>query len=229
MISLLLALLFNFSYAETRVYVGKASREGKPVYQERHVVSYEGGKVVQSESEYKGVDGTLLGKLVNDYRQQLMTPDHVMEDFRQKNKHGTRLKGAEIEVFNKDEKKNEEVKVLKLNSFGNRLAVGGQGLHYYLVAHMDEVLQKGKLDLKFIIPGKLDAYDFNLKIKEVKNGKIFMEVEIGNWFLRMFAPKLKLVYDEKTRHLLSYEGLSNLKDEKGNMMNVTIEYDYNQD
>jgi len=43
----------------------------------------------------------------------------------------------------------------------------------------------------------------------------------------MFAPKLILVYDRKNSRLLKYSGLSNIRDGKKDMMNVEIEYFYN--
>jgi hypothetical protein len=91
---------------------------------------------------------------------------------------------------------------------------------------MDEVIQKGKLTLKFMIPGPLDVYEFKLKVFKVMDDKVEFEVMINNWFLKLFAPKLKMIYELKSRRLLSYEGLSNLKGADGKLMKVEIKYDY---
>jgi hypothetical protein len=55
---------------------------------------------------------------------------------------------------------------------------------------------------------------------------VSLKVDIQNPFLRLFAPSLKIQYDPKTRHLLKYEGLSNIPNDNGKIQNVTITYDY---
>ena len=42
-----------------------------------------------------------------------------------------------------------------------------------------------------------------------------------------FAPHVDAEYDLKTRRLLRYEGISNLKDASGKHKKVTITYSYN--
>jgi hypothetical protein len=91
---------------------------------------------------------------------------------------------------------------------------------------MEEIISAKKLDLLFLIPGRLDAYNFYLKVKKSSSETVEFDIEIDNWFLRMFAPKLELVYDRKKGRLLLYKGLSNLTDENKKMMNVEISYKY---
>jgi hypothetical protein len=45
-------------------------------------------------------------------------------------------------------------------------------------------------------------------------------------FLKLFAPKLKMIYDPMKKRLLSYSGLSNIRTQEKEMMNVDIEYLY---
>ena len=104
--------------------------------------------------------------------------------------------------------------------------VGGQGLHYYLVSNFEDVLKKETLKLKFAIPGRLDVYDFYLKVRSKSPEKVVFEVEIDNWFLKLFAPKLKMVYDPIKKRLISYSGLSNIRTPGKEMMNVDIDYSY---
>jgi hypothetical protein len=42
----------------------------------------------------------------------------------------------------------------------------------------------------------------------------------------MFAPHVDAEYDLRTRHLLRYEGVSNLEDTSGKHKKVTITYSY---
>ncbi len=223
----ILLLILSFScFAETLTYEGVATIKGKTIYIEKHRVELNSkGQVLESETKYTDPSGTLLGVLKNDYRKVINIPDHEMHDIRKKTKHGTRLKGEQIELFSQDEGEKEETKVIK-NKVDKGLIVASQGLHYYLISHFEEMKVK-KFPLKFLIPGKLDSYTFILSyLGKTKDGLDEFEVEIDNWFLRLFAPSLILKYHPDTKHLIYYKGLSNLASEKGEMMSVEINYSY---
>lgn len=219
-------LMTGLAYGETQVYQSEATKDGKLVYREKHIVEFEGGEVKSSVTEYTAPEGKLLARLTNSYQKSLNSPENTMDDLRGKNKHGVRYAGDQLLMFNQDEGAREEIKKLDPEDSKGKLVVGGQGLHYYLVKNLEEVIKRGKLDLKFLIPGRLDAYDFYLKVAGKEEETVTFEIEIDNWFLRLFAPKLKLVYQRKTPRLLRYSGLSNIRDEKKEMMNVDIRYKY---
>lgn len=213
------------AYAETQVYEGEARLEGKVVYREKHTVEWTGSKVLKAITEYTSPDGKILARLSNDFSKSLNAPEHLMEDFLHKASHGVRYQGNNAQMFSKEEGK-EETSVVDKDDAKGKLVVGGQGLHYYTVAKLEEIVGQKKLDLLFLIPGRLDAYNFYMKVKKSSPETVEFEIEIDNWLLRMFAPKLELVYDRKRGRLLNYKGLSNIRDEKKKMMNVEITYKY---
>ncbi len=223
---LLLGLIFFsiLAYAETQEYEGEAFVDGKRVYLEKHTLELESGKIVRSTTTYTNDKGVIIARLKNDYQKSLSVPEHEMEDLVHGGAHGVRYKGNEIIMFNRGDK--EKIKSIRAEDFKDKLLVGGQGFHYYLKEHLEEVIKKGKVDLKFLIPGRLDAYDFYLKVGKVSAETVDLEIKIDNWFLRLFAPKLELLYDRKTKRLLSYSGLSNMKDSKNELMKVRIIYRY---
>jgi hypothetical protein len=214
------------SYGKSQVYTGKAYEEGKIIYTEKHEVEQKNGMVLRSTTTYFDPNGKIIAKLTNDYSKSLNLPENEMVDERQKSKHGVRYSGDIPVMYAQEMNGKEETKKIDLKDFKNRLVVGGQGLHYYLLTHMKEVIEKKNLKLKFLIPGRLDAYDFDLKVSKVAENKAYIEVEIHNWFLKLFAPKLKMIYDVQKNQLLKYEGLSNLKSANDKMMNVEILYNY---
>jgi hypothetical protein len=223
---LFILLIPLFTYSKTQEYTGEAKFKGKVVYLEQHKVEIQDNKAIRSETIYKRPDGLIIGKLTNDYSKSVNVPEYLMEDMVTKNKHGIRHEDKKIFMFNQDDGKREETKEIAEDVTEGELLVAGQGLHYYLVSKMDEVVQKGKLTLKFMIPGQLDVYEFKLQVIKVMDTRVEFEVLINNWFLKLFAPKLKMIYDTKLRRLLSYEGLSNLKGVDGKLMKVEIKYDY---
>lgn len=220
-------LLSSLVYGETQVYSGTATLKGKKVYEEKHRVEIVDNKVINSLTEYYGPGGELLGVLKNNYANSLSAPEHEMKDLVHKTQHGVRYMGNVLVMYNINDEGKEETESLDVNQLENKLVVGGQGLHYYLVTNMEEVIKKKKLDLKFLIPGRLDAYNFYLKVIKSEQDLVTFEIEIDNWLLKLFAPKLKLVYSRITPRLLKYSGLSNITDKKKDMMNVEIIYNYN--
>lgn len=226
MLVVFLAGLVSLSFAQTSKYTGVATLKGKTVYTEVHELKYDEKKnILESTTTYTDASGKVVGLLSNNYQKSLNIPDHLMNDIRKKTKHGTRLKDDKIELFSQDEGEKEETKLIEKNP-KKGLTVASQGLHYYLITHYDEMKVKNFL-LNFLIPGKLDSYKFILSYKgKDKAGLDEFEVEIDNWFLRLFAPSLTLKYDPETKHLIYYKGLSNLSDENGEMMSVEINYKY---
>lgn len=227
-IPIALALLFSV-YAEAKVetYSGEAKRDGKTVYTEKHIVRYDaGGNVIEAETTYRNTKGDVISVLKSDFRSSLTAPDHVITNLRTGNVQGLRTSREKIILFNKDDGKAEETKELAITPNESRIAFGCQGLNYYLLKNLDEFQQKQSLPIRFLIPGDLDAYNFEIKFVREVDGIVEIEIEIDNWFLSLFAPKLKVKYDTKKKRIIWYEGLSNIKGEDGKNQSVTIVYSY---
>lgn len=224
-IFLLLTLFQTTVTAETIQYRGEAKTKSKIVYTEDHTVTVENNKTIKAETVYKDPQGNILAKFSNDFTKSIHIPENTMQDIKNKSKHGIRYSGETPIMFNQDRDDKEKTKEILLEEYKNQLVVGGQGLHYYFIAHFEEVIKKKNLKLRFMIPGKLDSYDFYLKVKRVETEKVYIEVEIDSWLLKLFAPKLEMIYEIKTKRLLKYKGLSNIQmDSKP--MNVEINYRY---
>jgi hypothetical protein len=100
-------------------------------------------------------------------------------------------------------------------------------LNYDLLGNLEKIDPDTKVPIRFLIPGKLDTFDFALrKTAESPDGIVDFEVTVQNWILKLFAPKLYLRYDKNTRRLMGYRGISNIMDDRGRLQNVTITYEY---
>jgi hypothetical protein len=55
---------------------------------------------------------------------------------------------------------------------------------------------------------------------------LWIRIELDNWFLRLFAPRIEAECHLGNRRLLSYQGLSMIADESGNNLPVTVSYNY---
>jgi len=221
---LLVLSFFSQVLAETISYEGTAREKGVIVYKEKHTHEFKDGKVVKSETIYTDPQGQFLGSLKSTYAQSLNIPEHEMIDKRAKNTHGVKYISGKPYMYSRDDSKEEKRELYEGEEKG-KLSVAGQGLHFYMLSHLDELKEKKVQDLKFLIPGRLDSYLFKLKFIKQEGSLYHFDVEIDQWFLRLFAPKLVLIYDSKLKKLVKYTGLSNLKNKEGDLFNVEITYE----
>jgi hypothetical protein len=211
-------------YGETQVYEGTARYKGQFAYHERNEITLEGGGVKRSVTEYTDAEGKIIGGLENDFTVSLTAPAHTMKDYRLDEVHGLRYVGDGPVLFDQEKGRQEFTK--KVEWDGSRLMMSSHGLHYYILAHLEEILRSKELKMSFLIADRLADYDFELNVLAQNDDVAEMEVKIENWFLRIFSPRLKLIYDIKKKRLLSYEGLSNVKAINGNLQSVDITYKY---
>jgi hypothetical protein len=209
-------------------YQGVAKKDGKVSYIEKHTTTFgENGKVLKAETDYVAENGEMLGQISSDFTTNLTAPAHTFTDARSGEKHGIRYEDDKIVLFLQEKGEKEQTKKLSEDIAKGGIIVGCQGLHYYLRENFDSFLAKKEIPVKMLIPGKLDYYSFLMKYVGEKDGLVEINVEIDSFFLRMFAPSLTIKYDKKTKHLMSYEGLSNILDSGGDIQNVQIKYSYN--
>lgn len=227
---LILSISFpGFAQMREQGVQGTASAEGKVVYIEKHRVTRNSeGKLLTAETRYESPGGNLLAVLKSDFTKSVTVPDHVVEDFRTGDIEGLRRENGKIILFDKQKGKPERSRILDEADAENRILVGCQGLNYYLLGRLDPTQPPIEhLPLRFLIPGKLDYYDFDMKELPQADPKLALfEIKVKSIFLRLFAPKLLAKYDRKTSRLVWYQGLSNIKSDAGELQNVTIEYSY---
>jgi hypothetical protein len=226
----LLAVLFvaDAGADQTVHFQGEARIDGQLVYVENHEVLYDNaGRLLEAKTLYDSPAGKPIAEINSDFRESVTVPDHTVRDFRTGNIQGLRRENGAVVLFDQDPGKPERTRSLTEKDAGDRILVGCQGLNYYLLGNLERLDPKAKLPLRFLIPGKLDYYDFNLeRTGESADGIVDYEISIQDWFLRFFAPKLYVKYDKNAKHLIWYQGLSNITDEKGDPQNVTITYNY---
>ena len=102
----------------------------------------------------------------------------------------------------------------------------GQGFHQFIVHNLERIAQGEVFHIRLVLPSRLDQYEFRIRKRKINGDTLYIRLEIDNWILRLFAPHIDVEYDLRTRHLLRYEGVSNLEDASGNHKNVTITYAY---
>ena len=214
----------NQSYGLTEVFVGKALNEkGESEYTERHEVIYKEGKVIRSKTTYLDPSNRIIGDLVTEYMPDPRLCSYDFRDMRAKYADGVRVEGQRMRLFRKQNPPDEvELAYLPLT----KDQIVGQGFHHFIVLNLEAIASGKVFHVKLVMPSRLKQYKFRIRKLDLDEGILSIRLEIDNWFLRLFAPHVDAEYDLKKRHLLRYDGISNLSDASGAYKKVVITYTY---
>lgn len=225
----LLALLLVTPQAwsnTTLRYSGVARAGGQVAYVEEHTVEYaDSGRLLTARTVYRSEAGRPIAEMRSDFRDSLTVPAHVIQDFRTGNVQGLRREAGRVVLFDQDRGQPERTRVLNDTDAVDHILVGCQGLNYYLLDNLDRLSPGQVVPLRFLIPGKLDYYDFQMRRVQTSGPQITeFEITIKSRFLKLFAPKLVIRYDRQLKRIVWYEGLSNIRNDAGHNQSVTITY-----
>jgi hypothetical protein len=107
--------------------------------------------------------------------------------------------------------------------------VHGQGYHNFILNNFDNFKAGNTRQVDFVVPSRMSSYKFELTALGVVNKEpelVGFQLDIKNWFLRMFADKIVVQYDAKSRKLMSYHGLTNIQDDKGQSQSLKVHFNY---
>ena len=195
------------------------SRDGAVAYVESHEVRLSGGRVTSAETRYDHPDGQPIARLVSEYLPGSFAPDYEFQDLRTGAREGVQRAddGVRLQDGNR-------AKVLPMPE-GVPL-VAGQGLDRYARAHLDLLARGEVLRVSLALPGRLDAFGFQLRGERLENGRVRVRFEPTSFFLRLLAPSLEGEYETATGRLVRYVGVSNVAAEDGSPQQVEIAYSY---
>ena len=195
------------------------SSDGAVAYVETHEVRISGGRVTSAETRYDRADGRTIARLVSAYLPGSFAPDYEFRDLRTGALEAVRRGPDGVRLQDGD-----RTKVLPLPD--DMPLVAGQGLDRYARAHLDELARGEVLRVSLALPGRLDAFGFQLRGERLENGRVRVRFEPSSFFLRILAPSLEGEYDPVTRRLVRYVGVSNVAAEDGSPQQVEIAYSY---
>jgi len=210
--------------ANGETFVGKAVNEkGILEYVEYHTVTYENGKVSGSQTIYYDANNNKIGELISEYSFGPQFGSYDFRDTRAQYQDGAKVEQDRIGLFRKKKPKYdiEEKYIAK-----EKDQIVGQGFHQFIVHNLERIAQGEVIHIRLVLPSRLDQYEFRIRKREINGDTLSIRLEVDNWLLRLFAPHIDAEYDLRTRHLLRYEGVSNLEDTSGKHKKVTITYSY---
>lgn len=202
-------------------------------YSEIHSFTFKDNHLGSISTEYRGAvtiadvrtpdedSGVLIAKMNHEFRAPGYLPDYSYEDVRNKveNRLTVDREAGKVTLYRKADGK-EKTETLKLQEG----MATGQGVFFWVVSNLDEILKGQKVYTKFVVPALLDQFSFHAQLVKTDAEKHTIRVALDNWFFNMFASKLEFDIDAKTKALLEYRGTSNVADAEGKYRDVVIKY-----
>ena len=211
----------------SRVFVGFATdmKQGKNLYAAEHEASYDNGRPTRLTTTYRDELRNIIATRIVDFSQHAFTPNFRLENLRTGYVEGAeRVNGALRLYVRRATNEPIEEKVISVS----QPTIVDAGFNNFVQTYWDSLMTGRKLYLNFAVPSRLEYYGFRLyKEGEITVGgrrAVVVICDIDNFMLRFLLKPIVLTYDIQTTRLLSYEGISNISDDKGENYFVKIAF-----
>ncbi|MEK9713336.1 MAG: hypothetical protein VW258_12300 [Thalassolituus sp.] len=214
---------------QTLTYRGDAFslESGKLLYTEHHQLFMADGKPVRRITEYQDAELETFAVKENRYSDNPATPDFHLNDTRS---------GYTESVSKNGE--NWQVSYSEQNAGGNSQGDKGQlkqpdytavidaGFDEFVRASWDKLLKDKTVKFSFAVPSRLEWIDFRLIPLEITDQVVRVEMRLKSRLLSWLLAPVELTYERSTQRLLTYRGLTNIRDRKGQGTEAEIRYTY---
>jgi hypothetical protein len=182
------------------------------LYTEEHRETWQDGNIARSDVRYLGPDKQLLAEKTMDFRKNRLAPDFQLNDLRDGYQEGAVLDGEHVRVTARRQA-DQPVKTRALKVPAPVVIDGG--FNEFVLTHWNALLAGKTLQFQFIAPIEQDYFAFQVAPKKVRHGQLRLEMQPVSSLVRLFVGTVQLTYDVADRHLLQFEGMTNLNDAKG--------------
>ena len=207
------------------VYGKAVNSDGELEYLEEHILRYENDRIADIKTIYYDAGLSKIGEQVSDFSHGPQFGSYDFKDERLQYHDGAQVMSDQILIYCKE---NPEAGTKKKYLRKDPGQIVGQGFHHFIVTNLDSLLQGDVITAKLVLPAHMDQFDIRIYKHKIENGRIQIQIDLDNWFLRLFTPHIEAEYDLASRRLLSYRGFSMISDQSGKNMEVEVSYDYSQ-
>ena len=207
-------LVIGDAYAQGTDQLLYSEVHRKQVGDYQHVVSY------------VGPDGEPFGEKKLSYKEEGFAPTYSFFDNRINLTQGVKcLENSRFEVFHT--RKDKPARLISHKSKGE--PVVDAGFNNFILQNWDALSAGETIELDFLVPAKFRFVRF--KIDKVDAGKksddiAWFRMHASNPIIHLMLRDIKLGYDKESKRLTTYDGISNIYNEKGKSQRVTIQYRY---
>lgn len=194
------------------------------IYSEHHQEWWKGGRIMRDTVTYRDADGSIIGEKHVDFRNGEIAPEFLLRNIRTGHSEGASAGRSKLEVkFRASQSAPVKVEALELPEG----AIVDAGFDRFVENNWDALMRGDAFVRPFLVPSRLEFIDF--RIRRVDNGgdagRATFEMAIASALLRFFAPAILVVYGTRQRSLLEYDGVSNIRNEQGENLDVEIVFD----
>jgi hypothetical protein len=220
----LTVFLVGSAHAESNERTGYAydKRTGQFLYSETHREVIEDGRLLKSTVAYRDSAGNVFAEKYIDFRKSLTMPDFHLVNADNGHVEGARGGGEQLEIHFR-QLSNEDVQEALVEAPQDGII--DAGFDRFIEQHWESLVNGDVIEREFLIPSQLGFYTF--EIAQNRNDRVdefAFELRVKSMFLQMFVQPVRVYYDARTRSLLRYEGISNIRNEAGENFDVRIEF-----
>ena len=183
------------------------------MYREQHWIRSEAGHPIERLVLYRCPDGTAFARKHVDYRGSATAPAFALEDRRSGYREGLRRSTAPTLFVKNGTNAAERAAPVAVTDL-----VADAGFDEFIRQPWPAREAGRRLPVDFAVPSRLSSLPFSLQRSGetvVAGEKAWLfELRLDSW-LAVFAPKIQVAYGKASRRLLRFQGLSNLRDDRG--------------
>jgi hypothetical protein len=205
-----------------------AGSDGHLMYRESHWLYDDDGNPSRLVL-YRCPDGKPFARKLMHDDGNAQAPDFVLDDARNGYQEGVRSAGGKRVIFVRD-KKGAQERTAALDT--TPMPVIDAGFDAYIRNHWDKLGKDGSDKIPFLVPSRLGTLGFSVKrmADAPVNGRDARQYRLSLDNMIGFAlPHIDVAYDAKTRELLSFNGLANIRGSNGDNVKARIVFDPAQD
>jgi hypothetical protein len=192
------------------------------LYAEQHVLRRESGRIRERVVLYLCADGSPFARKTARYV-EATAPDFVFEDSSNGVREGVRSEGSSRTVFFRAGPRTDEKSALI--PLGANSVIDA-GFDEFVRQNWQSLMAGRTLAFYFLVPSRLSGMDFRLR--RLDHGSEDSSVEKfrleAAGLLKWLAPSIDVSYSVDDRELVRYEGLSGLRDPKGENLRAVITF-----
>lgn len=212
------------SWAEVSERVGYAydKQTGKFLYSETHREVVEDGRRVINTVSYRDGAGRVFAEKYINFERSLTMPDFHLVNEENGHVEGARGTGGQLKVHFRDP---SAASLREASVARPQNGIIDAGFDRFIELNWDSLVGGDVIEREFLIPSQLSFYTFEIeRVESERPDEHTFELRIKSSFLQLFVPSVLVHYDARTRALVRYEGISNIRDETGENFDVRIEF-----
>lgn len=205
-----------------RVGVAYDAETNEKLYTETHRELYQNGQVITSRVIYRDAEGRAFAEKSLDFRSARLMPDFRLENDRNGHIEGARRAAAGREVvFRRSAEGELERELLAAPENG----IIDAGFDRFIEDRWEALIAGDSFGIPFLVPSYKKFLDFRIRILEAPaDGLVTFRMEPKSAVLRLFAEPIDVTYDVNDRALKRYLGVSNIKNRRGENLNVRVDF-----